>query len=157
MINTRSTAGRRQLAFTKPRDALRDAQTFGEKGPSRTLGNWTAAQIVEHVAITIDFSIDGFPPEMKPSLPMRLLGPLMKRPLLNNRMKPGVKLPKHMQALLPAADVSWGRAVDHLRRSIERFERATTLSASPFFGEMSRDDWTRLHARHAELHFGFMA
>ena len=156
-INTKTVTARRELTFGKLRDALRDVQSFGDRGPSRTLGNWTAAQIVEHIALTMDHSVDGFPLEMHPPLPMKLIGRLLKRPIINNRMRPGIKMPKYMKRVLPAPDVSWGRAVDHLRRSIERFEKASTLSASPFFGSMSREEWTKLHCRHAEMHFGFMA
>ncbi|MFO0874382.1 MAG: DUF1569 domain-containing protein [Phycisphaerales bacterium] len=156
MIQTKAVTGRRELSFDTLRAALRDAESFGAKGPSRTLGNWTAAQIVEHVAITIDFSVDGFPPEMRPGLPLRLLGRLMKKSFVRNRMKPGFTLPRKMQAFLPSPDVSWGRAMDHLRRAIDRFEKAGALSNSPFLGTMSREDWVNLHRHHAEMHFSFM-
>lgn len=155
MRKTKLVEGRRTLAFTSMRQVLSDAQSFGAAGPSQALGNWTAGQIVDHVAILIDYSVEGFPPDANPGWLAKLIGPFFKTMLTEKSMKPGFTLPAKMSALLPKIR-EWGPALAHLERSIAAFERSSDFKPSPFVGPLTREEWTKLHLRHAELHFSFM-
>jgi len=59
-------------------DILDDVEYLASGDPPRTTGNWSGGQIVQHVAMLINFSIDGFPaPRL--ALPMRILGRLVRK------------------------------------------------------------------------------
>ncbi len=154
-IETKKVVGRRQLHFESMEELLADASSFGPRGPSRTLGNWSAGAIVDHVAILIGYSVDGFPPETRVPAFVRLIGPLLRRLVTTKPMKPGFVLAPSMSALLPRL-TEWPEGLAHLERRVDEFKRATDLHPSPFLGSMTREQWTSLHLRHAELHFSFM-
>jgi len=120
-------------------------------------GGWTPAQVVEHVATLIEFSIDGFP--FKGPAPLRLIGRLLKRHTLQRGIKPGIKFPRTFAPYLnPPADVTWTQALEHLCQLVQRLRRGETMDApSPIFGPMTDPQWRALHCRHAELHFSFLA
>ena len=65
MVDTKRVAKRRELHFHTLADVLRDVEQLAavtsETGESICAdGNWTSAQIVEHVTFFIDGAIDGF-------------------------------------------------------------------------------------------------
>ena len=61
MIKTVNVTDRRDLHFSTMKNLLDDVEQLDEAPSRRATGNWTAAQIVQHVAKLIEFSIDGFP------------------------------------------------------------------------------------------------
>jgi hypothetical protein len=154
MINTGKVANRRTIKFSSIDEILADADVLC-RGRVRTLGNWTAAQIVQHVADLMHASLDGMDHIRLPWY-MRAGGRLFKRNLINGRMPPGFKSPRQMASLAPRDGAELDAAMERLRSAAARFrtERATTNS--PFLGPMTHDDWVKLHCRHAELHFSFM-
>jgi hypothetical protein len=144
---------RRSLRFESLQHIVADAEALSA-GPVRSAGNWTAAQNVQHVAILIRLSIDGFPARA-PWL-IRFVLRFMKNRVLARPLKPGFKLPGNFSFLLPDDDVTWKDAVAELRREVDRAASEKMTAPSPILGSMSHEDWTRLHCRHAELHFGFI-
>ena len=58
-IDTGKVAGRRELHFNSLDDILADVDRLASSREIRTLGNWSAGQIFEHVARVMDKSIDG--------------------------------------------------------------------------------------------------
>jgi hypothetical protein len=77
MVKTSRVTDRRELQFSSMPDILDDVEYLASGDPPRTTGNWSGGQIVQHVAMLINFSIDGFPaprlalgpswPQMAPS------------------------------------------------------------------------------------------
>lgn len=162
MIKTSKVTDRRALRFGRMEDILRDAEwlnTEAEAGKTlRASGNWTPAQIVDHIAKTMTYSYDGFPPDAKVPLPIRFLAKMMKPSVLNKPMKPGMKLKGRMGELFaPEPNVTWGQAMTRLRTMIGRVSKGERMKAvSPAFGVMAHEEWMQLHCRHAEMHFGFI-
>ena len=87
-INTAKVAGRRKLLFQSLDDILADVNGLAKCQEVRTLGNWSAGQVMQHLAIVMNKSIDGF--GFRPSTFLRFLVRLMPRSLiLRMRMPPG--------------------------------------------------------------------
>ncbi len=120
-----------------------------------TVGNWSFAQILEHLARAIDASIDGF--SFRSNWLVRtLVAPLLKNRLLTRPMKPGFTLPKRASHYLPQPDIDLGNAVSHLETAAQRLETTQPTAAHPFLGRLSDREWLALHLRHAEMHMSFV-
>ncbi|MFN9076930.1 MAG: DUF1569 domain-containing protein [bacterium] len=159
-IDTRK-AQRRELAFHCTgclKSDLAQIEAADRAGTLRVTGNWTAGEILDHVAKTIEFSIDGFPPESRVAWPVRIVARLMKGRMTSGKTLPaGLKLPRESAAFLPKSGTSTADGLARLRRVVERLDAgARCVHPSPAFGAMSHDEWMRLHLAHAQLHFGFM-
>ncbi len=159
-IDTRKVAQRRTLQFHTLHEILRDAEQLGavtsETGEAICAdGNWTPAQIVEHVTFFIDGAIDGF--DFTAPLIIRIMGKFFRNSILNKPLKPGVKLPASMDVVLPDPQTTWEDAVSALRDAVRRIDSGERMTQpSPLLGAMTHEDWVKLHCRHAEMHFSFM-
>ncbi len=151
MVDTRKVSERRTVAFSSMKDILNDVSYLDSGDPPRVTGNWTPAQIVQHVGMLIAFSIDGFPG--RAPLPFAILGRLIKKKAMARPVRPGLPTFEFMK---PDDHVSWDEAVDILGRTIARLDGERMTAKSPMFGRLSHEEWVRLHCRHAEMHFSFM-
>src|SRR5262245_13349178 len=59
-VDTTKFAGRRELSFRGLDEVLADATALVAAPQVKTLGNWPLAQLLTHLASTINNSIDGF-------------------------------------------------------------------------------------------------
>ena len=134
-------------------DILSDAERFLPQ-TVRATGGWTPAQIVQHIADSIEHSIDGY--GVRASDDVREKARARKPKLLADGFPPGIQIPDEMSHLLPDAGVSWNDALANLRRAVQRAESEPMAADHPFLGELTADEWLRFHCRHAELHFGFL-
>jgi hypothetical protein len=155
MVKTQSVTDRRELRFSSLQDILDDVEYLASGDPPRTTGNWTGGQIVKHVAMLINFSIDGFP-EPRAPLPMRLLGRLVRKNALVNPMRAGVGLPRRFDFLAPSPSVTWEEAVEYMSETMARLSDRRMTAPSPILGRLTHEQWEQLHCRHAEMHFSFM-
>ncbi|MCL4210104.1 MAG: DUF1569 domain-containing protein [Phycisphaeraceae bacterium] len=154
-VRTNLVKDRRPLHFTWLGDLLADVQQFDGATVIAT-GNWTPAQIVQHVAKLIHLSIDGFQGLMAPFI-LRALGRLFKRHMLTRPLKPGITLPGRFDLLLPDPDVTWDDAVSELWRAVDRVQQGERMEQpSPVLGPLTHEEWEQLHCRHAEMHFSFL-
>jgi len=153
-IDTGKVTGRRQVHFNNLDDVLADATALAASGNVKTLGNWSAGQIFEHLARTYNLSIDGFPPVM-PGFVRFLLRLFMKRRFLRKPMPPGFKLPAKAEALLPPP-IGLQEGFAHLSDAVQRLKTTATRMPNPVVGRLSREEWDQLHCRHAELHLSFI-
>jgi len=159
-IDTRK-AERRELAFHCTgclKEDLAKIEAADRAGTLRVTGNWTAGENLDHIAKGIEFSIDGFPPEMRLAWPVRMIARLMKGRMTNGKTLPaGFKLPKVAAVFLPTPGTSTADGLARLRRVLERLDAgARCVHPSPAFGAMTHDEWMRLHLAHAQLHLGFI-
>jgi hypothetical protein len=99
-------------------------------------------------------SIDGMP--MRFSWPLRLLGRLLKKRVLTKGMSPGFQLKGRAAEVLDPPATSWEDGLHLFREAVRRQQSETKREPSPFLGAMTREDWDRLHCRHAELHLSFL-
>ncbi|MBT8484725.1 MAG: DUF1569 domain-containing protein [Phycisphaerales bacterium] len=155
-VDTKHVTGRRELHFDGMDDIWADVAALDGK-ELVAAGNWSPAQIIQHVDLIIGCSLDGFDPKIKVPLPLRLFARVIKGGALKRTMKPGIKLPANLSGFLPLPGIPWEQARDTLRGHIDRIRGGELMEeASPFFGPMTHQDWIRLHCRHAEMHFGFI-
>jgi len=154
MIDTARVTDRRAVRFNAMAEILADAEEL-DGGPIITTGNWTAGQILSHIALAINKSIDGFVGRASPE--MRERGRSMKAMALKQGFPPGIAPSEELKAQLISDDpVSWEDGLRELRRAIARAESEPMTSEQPFFGPMTHTEWEQFHCRHAELHFSFM-
>ncbi len=131
-------------------------------GQIRTTGNWSAGQILEHCAIPIRFSMDGFFDEQgKPvSFPwyIKMVGVSVFKPMLGrSHMKPGIKLPAKASSMLPEDQQDFEGGMARFREQMARLDAGEQMTKpSPLLGKMTHRKWTLLHLDHCRLHFGFI-
>jgi hypothetical protein len=152
-IDTTKVVERRKLHFTNLDEILADVEQLAQ-GKVRALGNRTPGQILEHLAKTMDGSIDGM--GFQASWPLRLMARVFKRRFLNSPMPPGWKLKNASAAALVPPPIDWDAALAHFRRAIARRKAEEKCAPNPVLGPLTRDEWTQLHCRHSELHLSFL-
>ncbi len=155
MTDTRQVTERRELSFRSMADILNDVEYMAAGDPPKSTGNWTSAQIVQHVGRIIDYSIEGFPVPKAP-LPLRIVCRILRNKILREPMKPGVTLPTKFARLLPDDRLTWDEAVDGFRAVMTKLDTKRMACRSPVFGKLSPVHWEQMHCRHAEMHFSFI-
>lgn len=144
---------RRKLHIESLQDIIQEAERITAPG-GQQLAQWTAAQNVQHVPLSLRLAVDGYgafapPPHMK------ILGRLLKGVFLRMKFKPGTKAPGNLGELVqPAADVTPEEAMQALRDVTADIATRGWISSNPVLGNMRADQWIQFHCRHAELHFG---
>jgi len=152
--NAAEVPGRRELHFESVDDILADAEQVMGK-PHRAVGNWSAAQILEHLALAFNRSVDGS--SYRPPFFVRWAASLLKRRILKGPMPSGFKMPKAMQPdFMPPDNATDQNALEELHTSINRYKSAAQLAPNVALGKLSREEWDKLHLRHAEMHLGFI-
>ena len=155
MVKTPKVTDRRELHFPSMPDILDDVEYLASGDPPRTTGNWTGGQIVKHVAMLINFSIDGFPVPKAP-LPYRIVGRLKRKRALVEPLGAGLAFPRNFGFLAPSAGVTWEEAVEYLSETMARPSRERMATPHPLLGKLTHEQWEQFHCRHAEMHFSFM-
>jgi Protein of unknown function (DUF1569) len=143
---------RRPLRFHSYDDVWADAKALTTSGYERA-GSWSLGQVCDHLARTMELSLDGFP-SMFP-WPVRLaarwfvLGKVMKhRPYRRQFRAPSY--------LLPATDEDQA-GLEQLRKAIDRLKNhAGEMWPHPVFGQLTPNEWQELHLWHCEHHFSFL-
>jgi Protein of unknown function (DUF1569) len=153
-VDTKKVENRRKLHFDTIEDIVEDVENLNQR-KVRALGNWSGGQILKHLSIVMNGSIDGAGGASF-SWPLRMLGRLMKGRILNKGMSPGYQLKgSAANALVPPA-VSWEEGLRIFRDAVRRQQTESKREPSPFLGPMTREQWNQLHCRHAELHLSFL-
>ncbi|HEV3137644.1 MAG TPA: DUF1569 domain-containing protein, partial [Pirellulales bacterium] len=142
-IDTKQVTGRRTLRFSKYQDILDEVRDLSGK-PTRQLGNWSLGQICEHLSKAMDMAIDGG--TFRPSLPVRLVAPFLKKRFITRGMSPGFKLPKNGAYLLPDP-ASNADGLAKLEKAIARLRETRERKPHPVFGAMTLEEWDELHFR----------
>lgn len=154
VIRTNALPERRALRFQTLDDVSRDAGDVASR-PGRTLGNWTVARILDHLAISIRAGFDG--PEVRAPWYVRMMiAPLIRERMLAKGMPAGFRLPRQLAHFMPGTDATVAGSLQALREWLGRLEGSCPQFGHPAFGRLSHADWIRLHLRHAELHLSFV-
>lgn len=149
-INTKKVQGRRKVRYASLDELLAEAKQFAAS-EVRRLGNWSPGQIYEHLARTMNSSIDGF--DFSMPAPVRwIMSLLMKKKFLYKEVPAGFK----STAKYIPADISNEAGLAALEKSIERQKAESSRVKHPGFGAISRDEWEAFHLRHAEMHMSFL-
>jgi hypothetical protein len=176
-VDTRG-AERRSVRVASIDDVVREldrieSAAMPEGEGLRVTGNWSAGQILEHLAITIERSMDGF---ARPPLSARSLPAGLAKLAAKAERTRVVEREKRLKAILLGAEMSpegpsvadageleppmqsWtAQAAARLRVAIRRVQDGHSMErASPTAGPMTRAEWLEFHLRHAELHMAFI-
>ncbi len=152
-VNTKRVAGRRELHFQSLDDILAEAQMLATSN-ARTLGNWTLAQIFEHLARSLEASLDGV--QGRVPLAMRILARPFKKRFLSKPTPSGFQLPSGVRRdLLPSDEASTEAALHRLRVAIERSKSQSHREPHLVFGRISEQEHNQIQLRHAEMHLSF--
>jgi hypothetical protein len=159
MVDTKKSV-RRALRFASLDELsaeLDRIEAADSAGTLRVTGNWTAGQILTHLAAWIDYAYDGYPMKPPPFFIRWVLRRMLKS-ALRDGLRPGVKIPGIKGGTTGAELVDTHTAIARLRRSIAKLASNEPVKfLSPAFGEMTNDQRVTLNLRHAELHLGFLA
>jgi hypothetical protein len=154
-IDTAKIKDRRRLRFESIDDIAAEVERLAKCKDVRTLGNWSRGQVLQHLAMTMHNSIDGFP-SFVPAPIRFLLRLFLKRRILTTPMSAGFKLPpKAAEHMLPKP-TEWDVALANFRRGMQRLKSETKRMPHPAFGPLTSAEWDQLHCRHSELHLGFL-
>lgn len=148
-IITKKVAGRREVRYDSLDAFLSEAQRLATTDV-QTIGNWSVGQIYEHLARTLDSSIDG--DKLFPA-PMRLmLNTFFKKKFLHKAIPAGFKSPAKFVPATTSVDDGFAS----LRRAVARQSQVSERALHPGFGKLSQAEWNQFHLRHAEMHMSFI-
>ncbi|MEX0677977.1 MAG: DUF1569 domain-containing protein [Pirellulales bacterium] len=155
-----ATPRRRPLRFESIDEVAADVDRIvaaQHAGHLVATGNWTPAQIFEHLARFIEFSYEGFP--FRASWPVRAVSYVAKwvawRRFVDWALRPGFRIPH--DALRPDDWADFDVATARLRAQLTRIRRGEPMTKpSPFEGSITHDQWVYVHLRHAALHLSFL-
>jgi len=143
---------RRRLEFRDFDQVRADVDRLRQFG-YHPLGRWDLAQICDHLAYFVQASLDGAEYRI-PWWVRYFFGRAILNRLLQRGFKPGMRTPQNP---LPAPGGDEYLAVRRLDESLTQFERhAGPFAPSPLFGELTADEWRRLHLLHAAHHLAFL-
>ncbi len=149
---------RRKLRFETIDDALAEVERVAaadREGRLRCAGNWSAGQMLGHIAAWAEYSYKGYP--LKVPWFVRLIVRFQKGKLLREGLKPGLRIPKVEGGTYGTEPMSTERGAARLRQVFERLRSEPAIHPSPVFGKLSHAELVALNLRHAELHLGFVS
>jgi hypothetical protein len=153
-VDTRRVRQRRKIRYQSFDEFLADAERLAER-PVRELGNWKLAQIFDHLARSMNVSVDGTQERFPWALRIALR--LVRKRIIGHPLKPGYHVPENVAALLrPEPTASLRESLWKLRSAALRFQAASKFPPHPAFGMLTRDEYHTLALRHAELHLSFI-
>lgn len=146
---------RRPLTLASLDDARSECRALLRSGYERK-GNWTLGQMCQHLRLTIDANMHGYPAWMMVAgMPLRpmLRAFALPRLLAGNSIS-GVRTAGRF---VPPGGLEDEREVGLFEECVDEFTRAEgPLHAHPGFGMMPRDQFDRFHAAHAAHHLSFL-
>lgn len=152
---TTKNANRRTLDYASLQEVVDDATRL-VAADAPTTGGWTKGQIFEHLARTMDSSLDGF--DFTFPFPVRIIGKYyFKARFFKHGLSPGFKLKGASKQALDPDPLADQEGLEHLKKSVQRLETESQRHKSPVLGEMTREEWNKFHLIHSELHMSFIA
>jgi len=149
-VNPKDAKGRRTVRYESYSDMLTDVEQMAVADVS-TVGNWSLGQILKHLAMSVDSSIDGAGFSLP--APVRwVMKLLMKRKFLTKPIPAGFKTTKEFTP--DETSIEEGLAL--LRTAVDRQGKETKRAPHPGFGKFTAQEWTDFNLRHAELHMSFV-
>jgi hypothetical protein len=149
MAASGQTSGHCQRHFESFDDLLAEVHSLYAQ-PTRQLGNWSLAQICQHLGIGMRECVVGDKIFNAP-LWLRLLGPWIRPRILRRGLPRGFQIPRGGEKLLPPP-VSFSEGLATLEEGIATLRLSQRRIAHPVFGHMNIAEWDQFHLRHAELH-----
>jgi len=148
-----SIEGSPQLNFSSLDEVVADAEKLLSSPHTRTLGNWPLGQLLTHLAMGINTSINGI--SFVAPWYARLFGYFFKGRILRRGLPPGIKMPKALEADAYPPAPSLPAALATLRQAVARTKTEHMTARHPVLGKLTHEEWLQFHLRHAELHLSF--
>ncbi|MFT5300540.1 MAG: hypothetical protein ACI87E_003915 [Mariniblastus sp.] len=145
---------RRAIHFEELDHAVAECERLSQSGYVRN-GNWSLGQICNHIRLTIDANMDGYPRWMSLALPLR---PILRRLMLPRLMRgdspSGIKT---AGMFVPPADLNDASEIMAFADCVNRFHSHTeALYPHPGFGRLAKSEFEKFHAAHAAHHLSFL-
>ncbi len=125
-----------------------------EPQSERRWGKMTAAQMLAHCSVSMQWAVGEVVPEMGP-LPTRLMGRLVK-PLVLRNEDPLRKNSPTAKSLIVADERDFRKERERLWGLIDQFSAGgaagCTKNPHSFFGQMTPDEWAILMYKHVDHH-----
>jgi len=152
-VNTAKVESRRKLDYKSFDELLADADRLSS-GNVKSLGNWSPGQVFQHLANAYNGSIDGFPS----GFPwfVRTMAKLFKNKLINGDMPAGIKMPATLAKAVMPEPTPTDVGLANLHAAVSRLKQETHRAPHPVFGEVSKEEWDKVHLKHASLHMSFL-
>jgi hypothetical protein len=153
-VDTKLVVNRRDVHYESLSEFLVDAERQAA-GSAHLLGNWSLAQIFDHLARSLRVAVEGT--DARFPGPARFFLHVIRKRFFSRPMKPGFHVPERLETVLrPGEGLATDQSLQELRAAISRFETTAELTVHPAFGDLTRDEWLQLTLRHAELHMSFV-
>lgn len=133
-------------------DAMQWLDRLGRSGRAAASGAWPLSTVLDHLAQSIEMSVDGFP-EPKGALFQNTVGSAAFAVFKwRGRMSHGLAEPIPGAPTL-AAGADWRPGAERLRRAIARFQSHTGPLKPHFaYGALDKADFALAHAMHIANH-----
>jgi Protein of unknown function (DUF1569) len=159
MIDTKKQTDRRTLNLPTIDAVLADIDRIvaaDRAGTLRCTGNWTAGQVMGHVASWIDYAYDGYPLKPPPFF-VRWFLRMLKKKFLREGLPSGAKIPKTEHGTVGIEKFNTEDGAARLRSALGRLQsKEVATYESPAWGMMPYDERVAMNLRHAELHLSFL-
>jgi hypothetical protein len=153
-VNTAQVKGRRVLHFQTLEEMLADAEKTAT-GPVRTLGNWSPGQIFDHLALWLEFTLDGFP--VKIPWYIRWAVWPFKGLMVRNPMSAGfIWGEREAKVVTPQREIALEEGLVHLKLAVSRWRAEPQRYPSPLLGKLTPAQWEQFQLRHCEHHLSFI-
>jgi hypothetical protein len=155
-IDTRRVSDRRRLRFETIDAMLADADALAaaeRDGQLVQMGNWTLGTAINHLAVWAEFAFTGTP--LTPPWYVRAVSRLLKKRFLTKGLSAGVNIPGIDGGTLGTEPTPTDLGLPRLHEAMDRLRRETPEKPNALFGPLTREEWTALQLRHAELHLSF--
>jgi hypothetical protein len=152
-VNTAKVADRRKLDYKSFDELLADADCLSCNSV-KTLGNWSAGQIFQHLANAFNGSIDGFP-QAFPWL-MRAAARIFKKKLIHGAMPAGIAMPLKLAKVVMPEPTPTEVGLANLHAAVARLKQDPHRAEHPVFGRITGEEWNTIHLKHANLHMSFL-
>ncbi|ODT98350.1 MAG: hypothetical protein ABS79_06030 [Planctomycetes bacterium SCN 63-9] len=145
------TPGRRTLRFASLDEIMPEVESL--VGRNRTVGNWSFAQICNHLAAVARRTVDM--PASTPVDPNLFLGEEKKKAAFESGLIPeGLPAPEGVE---PASVGDEPTEVEGLRQALTHYKASPgPVMTHRFFGPLTKAEWDRLQCMHCAHHLSFV-
>jgi len=81
---------------------------------------------------------------------------LLLKKMIAGPMPPGFNLPAEGAKVMTPGPTSTEEGLADLQAAVARLQREPHRARHPMFGEISKEEWNKIHLAHAKLHMSFL-
>jgi len=146
-------ATRREVSFSRLDEIMPEVDRLIDGGHT-TVGNWSLAQICNHLTSSLIWSVEGYPVKL-PWVLRATFGKFIKRQIFRSgKIKPNAPLPQHMT---PQPGLDARAEAEALRAAISQYlANPTKRAPNPMFGALTPDETDKLNLYHAAHLLGYV-